>query len=427
MRRGLAATTILALSLASPPSDGNGRAPRTTSIHLVPGDPHSIYVGATFGLLVSHDEGCTFRWVCEGAVGYGGIFDPSYAVAADGAIFATTYAGLRVSRDGGCSFATVTAPVYFSAIDIGPTGDIWIATADITVPGAISRSTDNGAAFEPRGMLSPAIQWNGLRVAPTDPDRIYATGTESSTQTHLFTTRDGGATWTASALSAVIFGGLPSVRVIAVDPRNADIVYVASELGANPPNGDRLYRSTDGGATLTEVLATTAAIRDLAFPDATHVIVADQVGGFRSNDGGRTFTALDNAPQLQCIAARTDGTLIGCGTNWTPDSMSLATSMDAAASWTKLWVFSELDGPLACPAGSPEHDICDAQQWSILEQQFGVTGPVCGANTWPSEAPPHTSSRGCCDASGGPALSIGWAGLVAAWLGRRRPRQATVR
>ena len=73
----------------------NGRPPLTNGVHFQPGDNHSLYVATTFGLLVSHDDGCSFRWICEQNVGYGGTFDPKYRIAADGTIFATTYTGLR--------------------------------------------------------------------------------------------------------------------------------------------------------------------------------------------------------------------------------------------------------------------------------------------------------------------------------------------
>ena len=138
----------------------------------------SLYVATTFGLLVSHDDGCSFRWICEQNVGYGGTFDPKYRIATDGTIFATTYTGLRVSRDGGCTFTTATAgqpandpgriaDTWIDAIDIGPAGDVWVATADSTKPNNIYRSTDNGQTFEPRGMLSQTIWWKSLALAPS--------------------------------------------------------------------------------------------------------------------------------------------------------------------------------------------------------------------------------------------------------------------
>ena len=95
---------------------------------------------STFGLFVSPD-GCHFYWLCENDIGYGGEFDPAYAVTPTGAILATTFHGLRVSHDGGCSFATATAQLppsnpgniselYIDAVDVGPTGDVWVGTAD---------------------------------------------------------------------------------------------------------------------------------------------------------------------------------------------------------------------------------------------------------------------------------------------------------
>jgi len=72
-----------------------------TGVAVRPGDPHTLYVRTTFGLVISANDGCSFHWVCEQAIGYGGDFDPKYAVAADGTLYAATYAGLRVSRDVG--------------------------------------------------------------------------------------------------------------------------------------------------------------------------------------------------------------------------------------------------------------------------------------------------------------------------------------
>ena len=99
----------LAVLLVASTVYANGRPPRTVGVHFKPNAPDSMYVATTFGLLVSHDAGCTMHWLCESNIGFGGTFDPKYAIAGDGAIFATTYDGLRVSRDGGCSFTTATA------------------------------------------------------------------------------------------------------------------------------------------------------------------------------------------------------------------------------------------------------------------------------------------------------------------------------
>lgn len=82
---------------------GDALSSRHAFAWLQPGDNHSLHVATTFGLLVSHDDGCSFRWICEQNIGYGGTFDPKYRIAGDGTLFATTFSGLRVIRDdGGC-------------------------------------------------------------------------------------------------------------------------------------------------------------------------------------------------------------------------------------------------------------------------------------------------------------------------------------
>jgi hypothetical protein len=60
----------------------NGRPPLTNGIHFQPGDNQSLYAATTFGFLVSHDDGCSFRWICEQNIGYGGTFDPKYRITA---------------------------------------------------------------------------------------------------------------------------------------------------------------------------------------------------------------------------------------------------------------------------------------------------------------------------------------------------------
>ncbi|MBC7977220.1 MAG: exo-alpha-sialidase, partial [Myxococcales bacterium] len=288
----------------------NGRPPSTNGVHFRPGDRHSLYVATTFGLLISHDDGCSFRWICEDNIGYAGTFDPKYRIAADGTLFATTFNGLRVSRDGGCSFTTATAdrPAddpgriadrWIDAIDIGPTGEVWVATADNGKPNNVYRSTDNGLTFEPRGMLSPAIWWKSVLVAPTHAARVYATGYQVAgamadggqmpPTTHVQITDDGGEHWTPSPLAGVQYGSTPLVYVVGVDHASPDIVVMMS-AGANPPSGDRLYRSTDGGMTWAEVLATTASILDVSLSDAGGVLVATLGGGaFQSTDHGASF------------------------------------------------------------------------------------------------------------------------------------------
>src|SRR5689334_16048118 len=151
MRQGALTTALAVLASLAGPASASGRPPVTSGIFFRPGDARSIFVRSTFGLLVSRDDGCSFRWVCEQAIGYGGQFDPKYAATADGTIFATTFTGLRVSRDGGCTWTTATADrpardpgrvadIWVDALDLGPGGELWIATAESGRPNDVYRS-----------------------------------------------------------------------------------------------------------------------------------------------------------------------------------------------------------------------------------------------------------------------------------------------
>src|SRR5262245_18474085 len=82
------------------PAGANGRAPTTQDIHFRVGHEQDVIAGLTFGLVISHDGGTSWHWMCEAAVQYGGMFDPVYDYSPSGALFATSFHGFRVMRDG---------------------------------------------------------------------------------------------------------------------------------------------------------------------------------------------------------------------------------------------------------------------------------------------------------------------------------------
>ena len=444
----LAVAVAGAFALAPAPVHANGRAPLTNGVAFRPGDDQSIYLATTFGLLISHDDGCTFRWVCEQNIGYGGQWDPKYAVATDGTIFATTFEGLRISRDGGCSFTTATAElagsdpnriadIWIDALDVGPNGDVWVGTAETGHTNDIFVSHDNGQTFSPRNMMSTEVWWKSVKVAPSSAQRVYITGYKVATTptAYFYSSNDGGTQWTPSPLANVMYASTPVLLVKAVDRTNPDILFMTS-LGANPPSGDRLYRSTDGGTTWTEVLATSETIHDVVI-HGQNVTIATQIqstqalmGGtaYESSNGGVDFTQMTNAPQLACVGARPDGSLLGCGANWDPDFKAVARSIDNGATWTKVWRFVEIAGAVQCPAGTIEHDTCDVTLWDCptcmtdLKRQFGAKGPACGAT--PDVAGDTTTKKpgGCCDASPSAPIGAMWLGVLVLALVLRRRR-----
>lgn len=439
---GGALLSLLIAALAAAPAAANGRPPSAVSVAARPGG-RDILVATTFGVLLSKDDGCSFQWLCEQSIGYGGTFDPKYAIGADGTIYATTFEGLRVSRDGGCTFTTATEGkpasdpgaldgIWVDAIDVAPGGDVWLATAESGRYNDVYRSRDAGRTFQPMGLHSAAIWWKSIKISRKDPARIYVTGYQIAGSApgggqmpptaHLRRSSDGGASWTPLPLDGVALAATPVVHVMAIDPENPDVLYLRS-TAAVPPTGDKLYRSRDGGATLTEVLSLTDPVLGVVV-HGDRVLVAAGQGGAYESVGGGPFTAVAEAPRLTCVGERSDGSLLGCGNNWEPDFFAAARSADGR-DWQKLVRFGEMTGPLSCPAGTVQHDTCELAMWPSLREQFGATGPAptCAAPEEPP--PPPRSSGGCCDGGAGEAgaaalAAAAGAGLLALRARRRR-------
>jgi hypothetical protein len=173
----LALSSLLALVMASDAS-ANGRSPGTSTIQFRRGMEQEVVAGMTFGLLRSVDNGATWHWMCEDAIGYGGTYDPDYMYTSSGAVFATTFDGLKVMRDG-CTFASPYGRKFVSVTAQGPDGRLYHATSDTPSAGNpgdsnIYRSEDDGVTWPVSSM--PGVLndwWQSLEVAPRS---TWATG-----------------------------------------------------------------------------------------------------------------------------------------------------------------------------------------------------------------------------------------------------------
>ena len=104
VNRAVFAFALGAALVASAPALAKGRFPAANQLVVTPGKPDALVLRTTFGVLFSNDAGKTWDWVCERAVGYGGVWDPPIAAFANGTVIAGTIDGLAVSPDHGCAW-----------------------------------------------------------------------------------------------------------------------------------------------------------------------------------------------------------------------------------------------------------------------------------------------------------------------------------
>jgi hypothetical protein len=419
----------------------NGRYPAQQDVMFRPGSPDWIYSIVTFGMIVSSDDGASFRWICEEAIPYGGTYDPDYAVLPDGTIYATTYDGLRVTHDDGCTWNDPPAPVAGllpAQVERGGDGAIWLGLADPDDKN-VYVSRDGGASFEVT-TLGGASWWNSIAVAPSDPQRVYVSGykipTDGSDVTHvIYRTIDGGATWEPISVAPFIINIGAKVFVDAISPTNPDVVYVrVTRTGDTKHPGNAIYRSTNGGESFEKIYEVADELRVLQRADG-QVIIGSKVKGSVVSPSGDpdSFVEVASPPEVACLREREDGTLFVCGSNWKPDNFAIARST-TFGNWQPVMAFVDMVGPVACPAGTPQHDTCQVRRWCSIEDQFQIDGHEidCTIDAGVVEPgvdaadPVHTEPGGCCSAGGagaGAGAGAGLLGLAVAamlWPGRRR-------
>ncbi len=122
--------------------------------------------------------------------------------------------------------------------------------------GGLWRTQDGGVHWSPVFDDKPVTSIGAITVAPSNRSIVYLGTGEPNIRNDIafgdgvWRSSNGGSTWTHMGLD-----GTSQIAQIAVDPRNADIVYVAAVGDPFEPGTARgLYKSTDGGRNWRRVL-----------------------------------------------------------------------------------------------------------------------------------------------------------------------------
>src|SRR3954471_22459690 len=228
------------------------------------------------------------------------------------------------------------------------------------VNGGVFKTTDYGRTWQPIFDDQPTGSVGAIAVSVSNPDVIYVGSGEGlhrpdlSVGDGIYKSIDGGKSWNHLGLRDA-----QQIAQIAIDPTNADRLFVAVAGHPYGPNEERgIFSSTDGGKTFSRILYKDentggADVQiDPAHPEIVYASLWEAregpwenaawkgtTGGiFKSIDGGKTWKPLTNGlpPNVVqanlAIAPSATGTLFAAV--GTMKESGLYRSEDGGESWT---------------------------------------------------------------------------------------------
>jgi photosystem II stability/assembly factor-like uncharacterized protein len=389
IRSLLIAAALLGCLLASAPAWGNGRFPFAQLLLVDPSNPDRLWLRATYGVLTSADRGCTWHWLCEGAVGYRGTEDPMFGVMADGSVIAGIFDGMVATRDYGCtwSYGGSGVNVVDLAVQKSDPSRAVAVTSNYVLDSYLNhlwRTTDSARTwFRVGPALDTDMFFITVDTAPSDPRRIYATakrfilddgGVASSTTSVWLRSDDDGQSWQRSNIPGT--GEDFDAYLSAVHPTEPQRVYVRLR-GKDDVSAvvNRVIYSSDGGQSWQQIFEARADVLGFALsPDGSRIAL----GLGDSRDLGRTRPvdpsvlglysastadhqfALRRSGHIGCLTWSDQGLYL-CAAGYpgaNSDPFEVGLTNDEGVTNTKIMRLAGIEGPLDCLPETTVGQMC---------------------------------------------------------------------
>ncbi len=241
--------------------------------------------------------------------------------------FGATGGGLWKTIDGGTSWNPMTdgkinsSSVGAVAVDQTNPDIVYIGMGEaqlrqnVLQGDGVYRSLDGGKSWKHLGLEKTQVI-SRIRIHPNDPNCVYVAALGhtfgSNEDRGIFKTTDGGKSWKKILFKDEKTGAVDLV----LDPNNPDIIYATLwEVYRKPwklwsgGKGSGLYKSVDGGDSWKEITRNSGLPEGIwgkstvtvSGADSKRVYVnieAKNGGLYRSDDGGKTFSLINNHRDL---------------------------------------------------------------------------------------------------------------------------------
>jgi hypothetical protein len=391
---------LLALVALGPSARANGAFPDEFSIHFPANAPHRIYVGANFGLLVSEDDGATWRYACEPWVTEGSAAALTndnvsfYNLTAGGAAIIALSREITRTEDDACTWPPSSGAVVMKVVtDLFPDpNDATLVLAAVVNTGGsyILASHDGGKTFGDSVIYSSTGSITGLELSASSPGVVYATSVGFSRSGAILARSDDyGAHW--SELPLDIPSGTEPL-IMGIDPEDANTVYLRV-VGALT---DSVWITTNAGQSFDTPLTINGQFSSFLRAGDGALYVGEIAGVLHVRAPGSTEFTSHRAPRFRCLGQR-PGTsrIFACG-DMSIDGFSVGYSDDQGQTFQAMMSFTDLLGPLTC---APVANACQ-DHWARIQGVLGIgpapdAGPVGGPDAGPADAgPPPPPSGG---------------------------------
>jgi photosystem II stability/assembly factor-like uncharacterized protein len=242
--------------------------------------------------------------------------------------FGATGGGLWKTTDGGTTwnavadrFLETSSPGALAVSESNP-DIIYVGMGETELRGnviqgdGVYKSIDAGRTWTHSGLDSTQAI-SRIRVHPTNPQIVFAAAFGNpygpNADRGIFRSTNGGASWQKVLYRNDRTGGSDLI----IDPKNADVLYASLWEAYRTPYslsdggaGSGLFKSIDGGSTWTELTnrpglpkgpirgKITIAVSGADNNRVYAMVEAEDGGLFRSDDGGATWTAVNNERRL---------------------------------------------------------------------------------------------------------------------------------